>query len=70
MNKMLLILAISVLGGSLPAQESPTTPKAVRVRIIEDRVGKGAFNDYQLDNDQSRWLPRALRNRALRYRSK
>jgi Purple acid Phosphatase, N-terminal domain len=35
MNKMLLILAISVLGGSLPAQESPTTPKAVRVRIIE-----------------------------------
>jgi Purple acid Phosphatase, N-terminal domain len=35
MNKMLLILAISVLGGSLPAQESSTTPKAVRVRIIE-----------------------------------
>jgi purple acid phosphatase-like protein len=35
MNKMLLILAISVLGGSLPAQESPTTPKAERVRIIE-----------------------------------
>ena len=35
MNKMLLILAISVLGGSLLAQESPTTPKAVGVRIIE-----------------------------------
>ena len=35
MNKMLLILAISVLGGSLPAQESPTNPKAARVRIIE-----------------------------------
>ncbi len=35
MNRMLLILAISVLGGSLLAQESPTTPKAARVRIIE-----------------------------------
>lgn len=35
MNRMLLILAISVLGGSLLAQESPTTPKAAGVRIIE-----------------------------------
>ncbi len=35
MNKALLITAISVLGGSLLAQESPTTPKAARVRIIE-----------------------------------
>jgi hypothetical protein len=32
---MLLILAISVLGGCLLAQEGPTTPKAARVRIIE-----------------------------------
>jgi hypothetical protein len=31
MNKVLLITAISVLGGSLLAQESPTTPKAVRI---------------------------------------
>ena len=30
-----VILAISVLGGSLSAQESPTTSKAVRVRIIQ-----------------------------------
>jgi Purple acid Phosphatase, N-terminal domain len=35
MNRALLILAISVLSGSLLAQESPTTPKAVRVRIIQ-----------------------------------
>ncbi|HEY6763503.1 MAG TPA: fibronectin type III domain-containing protein [Candidatus Sulfotelmatobacter sp.] len=32
---MLLILAISVLSGSLLAQESPTTPKSARVRIIQ-----------------------------------
>jgi len=32
---MFLALAISVLGGGLFAQESPTTPKAARVRIIE-----------------------------------
>ena len=35
MNRMLLIVAMSVLGGSLLAQESPTTPKAARVRVIE-----------------------------------
>jgi phosphodiesterase/alkaline phosphatase D-like protein len=35
MNRMLLILAISVLGGSPLAQEIPTTSKAVRVRIIQ-----------------------------------
>ena len=35
MNRVLLILAISVLSGSLLAQESPTTPKAARVGIIQ-----------------------------------
>jgi Purple acid Phosphatase, N-terminal domain len=35
MNRVLLILAIPVLSGSLLAQESPTTPKAARVRIIQ-----------------------------------
>jgi hypothetical protein len=35
MNRALLILAISVLSGSLLAQESSTTPKAARVRIIQ-----------------------------------
>src|SRR5229473_8209689 len=35
MNRVLLILAISVLSGSLVAQESPTTPRAARVRIIQ-----------------------------------
>jgi hypothetical protein len=30
-----VILAISVLGGSLSAQQSPTTPKAAQVRIIQ-----------------------------------
>jgi Purple acid Phosphatase, N-terminal domain len=35
MNRVLLILAISVLSGSMLAQESPTTPKPVRVRIIQ-----------------------------------
>ena len=35
MNRALVILAISVLSGSLSAQESPTTPKAVRVRIVQ-----------------------------------
>ncbi len=35
MNRVLLILAISVLSGSLLAQESPTTAKAAQVRIIE-----------------------------------
>src|SRR5271170_6912547 len=35
MNKALVALAIAVLGGSLSAQESPTTPKALRVRIIQ-----------------------------------
>jgi hypothetical protein len=34
MNRALVILAISVLSGSLSAQESPTTPKAAQVRII------------------------------------
>ena len=35
MNRVLFILAISVLSASLLAQESPTTPKAARVRIIQ-----------------------------------
>ncbi len=35
MNRVLLILAISVLSASLLAQESPMTPKAARVRIIQ-----------------------------------
>ncbi len=35
MNRVLLTLAITVWGGSLFAQESPTTPKAARVRIIQ-----------------------------------
>ncbi len=35
MNRGLLLLVISVLSGSLLAQESPTTPKAARVRIIQ-----------------------------------
>ncbi len=35
MNKVLLTLAITVLSGSLLAQESPTTPKAARVRISQ-----------------------------------
>jgi hypothetical protein len=35
MNRVLLILAISVLSGCLLAQESPTTPKAAHVRIIQ-----------------------------------
>jgi len=35
MNRVLLILATSVLSGSLLAQKSPTTPKAARVRIIQ-----------------------------------
>ncbi len=35
MKRAFIILAISVLSGSLLAQESPTTPKAARVRIIQ-----------------------------------
>jgi purple acid phosphatase-like protein len=35
MNKVFLALSIMVLSGSLLAQESPTTPKAARVQIIE-----------------------------------
>ena len=35
MNRTLVLLAISVLGGSLSAQESPTTPIAAQVRIIQ-----------------------------------
>jgi hypothetical protein len=35
MNRVLLTLAISVLSGSLLAQESPTTPKAPRVLILQ-----------------------------------
>src|ERR1700731_1613814 len=35
MNRALLIMAISVLSGSLFAQESPTTRKAAQVRIIQ-----------------------------------
>jgi hypothetical protein len=35
MNRVLLILGIAVLSGSLLAQESPTTPRAKRVQIIE-----------------------------------
>jgi Purple acid Phosphatase, N-terminal domain len=35
MNQVLLITAISVLGGSLFAQESPTSPKAAQVRITQ-----------------------------------
>lgn len=34
MNRVLGLLAISVLSGCLSAQVSPTTPKAARVRII------------------------------------
>ncbi len=35
MSRALVILAISVLSGSLCAQVSPTTPEAPQVRIIE-----------------------------------
>jgi hypothetical protein len=35
MNKILLTLSILVLSGSLPAQESPTTPKAAHVKISQ-----------------------------------
>lgn len=35
MNRALVILAISVFGGSMSAQESQTTPKAAQVRIIQ-----------------------------------
>ena len=35
MNKVLLTLSILVWSGSLLAQESPTTPKAARVQIIQ-----------------------------------
>ena len=35
MKKVLLTLSIMVLSGSLLAQESPTTPKAARVQIIQ-----------------------------------
>jgi phosphodiesterase/alkaline phosphatase D-like protein len=35
MNRAFVIFAISVLSGSLFAQESPTTPKAAQVRIIQ-----------------------------------
>ncbi len=72
MNRMLLILAISVLSGSLLAKESPTTPKSARVRIIQGpavRAGEGAFDDYPMDNEQSRSLPGAFRNRPLWHKS-
>ena len=35
MNRVFLILAVSTFCGVLFAQESPTTPKAARVRIIQ-----------------------------------
>ena len=35
MNRVLMILAASILSGGLLAQESPTTPKAARVQIIQ-----------------------------------
>jgi len=35
MNKVLLALSIMILSGSLPAQESPITPRAERVQISE-----------------------------------
>jgi hypothetical protein len=35
MNKLIFLLVISVLGGSLLAQESPRTNKAQHVRIIQ-----------------------------------
>ena len=35
MNKVLLALSITILSGSLVAQESPVTPRTVRVQISE-----------------------------------
>ena len=35
MNKILLTLSLMVLSTSLPAQESPTTPKAAHVKISQ-----------------------------------
>lgn len=35
MNKTLLTLSLMVLSASLPAQESPTTPKAAHVKISQ-----------------------------------
>lgn len=35
MNRALVAFAISVLSGGVSAQESPTTPKAVQVRILQ-----------------------------------
>jgi hypothetical protein len=34
-NKILLTLLIVLLSGGLPAQESPTTPKAAHVKIVQ-----------------------------------
>jgi Purple acid Phosphatase, N-terminal domain len=35
MNKMLLTVSLVLLGGGLAAQESPTTPKATHVKILQ-----------------------------------
>jgi hypothetical protein len=35
MNKILLTLSLTVWSGALPAQESPTTPKAAHVKISQ-----------------------------------
>jgi len=35
MNKILLTLSLMALSGGLPAQESPTTPKAAHVKITQ-----------------------------------
>jgi hypothetical protein len=70
MSRALVILAIAGLSGSLFGQISPATPKAAQGadhRGTQDRVGERVFEDYHLDNEQSWWLVRVLRSRALRY---
>jgi hypothetical protein len=63
MNKALLALSITILSGSLLAQESPITPRAKRVQISkgpEVPLVGGYFDGYPMDGKQSRWFARAL----------
>jgi len=72
MNRVLGILAISVLSSSLSAQESPTTPKAAQVRILhgpEIELAKAHLTIINWTTNNPGGSPPALRNCALWDRS-
>jgi hypothetical protein len=67
MKKVLLALSITLLSGSLLAQESPNSESGAGTNQSETRcsVGGRIFDGHPVDGKQSGWLAFALRGCTL-----